>query len=300
MIYDVIIIGSGVAGLTAAFRCGRAKRNTLLFSGDLLGGVLLKTDVIENFPSYPEGIKGFELMDKMIQQAEKYGTEFIHSMVEKVDFSSKIKKVWSEDVLYESKSVIICTGSTHNKLNIQGESEYDCKGVFYCYVCDGAFYKDKDVIVVGGGDSAFGGAEYLTKYCNKVTLIHRNDKFRASEILKERVFNNPKINVITNTTIREIKGDNKNVKSVITDSKNGFNHIFCDGVCPCIGSYPNTSLFKGILNMDENGYILKDTGIEGVFTAGDCSDSKYKQADVAAGEGSKASIDVEDYLNLIS
>ena len=296
MLYDVIIIGSGVAGLTAAFRCGRSKRNTLLFTGNLKGGILLKTDIIENFPSYPEGIKGNELMEKMITQAIKYDVKIIEAMVEKVNFENIIKKVWADGIMYESKSIIICTGSSHCKLNVIGEEKYDYNGVFYCYVCDGALYEDQHVVVVGGGDSALCGAEYLSKYCNKITLIHRRDIFRGSKIMIDRVMNNNKICILYNTIVKEIKGDGTNVTSLILSKDNNDFEIECDGICPCIGSYPNTEIFKNHVKMDECGYIDKETGVFGVFTAGDCSDPKYKQADIAAGEGSKASIDVEDFL----
>lgn len=297
MIYDVIIIGSGMAGLTAAFRCGRSKRSVLLFSGDLLGGILLKTDIVENFPSYPEGILGSDLMDKMVKQAEKYGTHFVRSMVDQVDFTDKIKKVWSDGQCYEARSVAVCTGSSHNRLNIPGEEEFDYRGVVWCFVCDAALYEDQHVVVIGSGDSACGGADYFTKYCSKVTLAIRSNKFRASKIMVDRVLSNPKIEVLYNTTVEEILGDDE-IRSVAIKTNEQLRQIECNGVCPCIGSYPNTALFKGILNMDQDGYLLKDTGVAGIFTAGDCSDPKYKQADVAAGEGSKISIDIEDYLNL--
>ena len=311
---NVIIIGGGCAGLTAAIYCARAALKPLLFAGNLeeKGGLLSKTSIVENYSGFPEGISGFDLVDNMEKQAIKYGTTILDADIVEVNFKVKPFTVTdSNNKVYSANTIIISTGSKPNKLGLKREDEFWSKGISSCAVCDGALYKNKKIVVVGGGDSALEHAIFLTKFSD-VTLIHRKDAFRASKIMQDRVLNNPKIKIIYDTVIKELNGskDNKNNKGLesitIKNLKtNEESELKVDGLFYGLGLTPNTQLFKGLLDMDEAGYIIKNpidnletmTSIEGVFVAGDVSDKIYRQAVVAAGDGCKAALDVVNYLN---
>lgn len=300
-IRKLIIIGSGPAGYTAAIYAARALLNPLLIAGYKPGGQLMLTTLVENFPGFPDGILGPELMMNMRSQAEKFGTEIIDRDVTKVDFSQRPFKVWVEDELYEAWSIIIATGAKPRFLNVKGEQEFLGRGVSTCAPCDAPFFKDMEVIVVGGGDSAMEEALTLTKYAKSVTVVHRRDNLRASKILQERAFKNPKIKFIWSTVVEEIVGDKKVTGVKLRDLKT--NQIYfhrCDGVFIAIGYEPNTEIFKGQLEMDEKGYIKvydqTRTSIEGVFVAGEAADYKYRQAITAAGDGCKAAMDAIKYI----
>jgi len=302
MVRDVIIIGSGPAGYTAAIYCARALLKPLLIAGYNYGGQLMLTTLVENFPGFPEGILGPELMQRMEEQAVKFGTEIIKRDVTKVDFTSRPFKVWVEDELYEALSIIIATGARPKFLGVKGEKEFLGRGVSTCAPCDAPFFKNKEVIVVGGGDSAMEEALELSKHANKVTIVHRRDQFRAQRILQERVMSNPKINIKWSHVVEEIVGKNKVEGVMLRDLKNNDVYFFkCDGVFIAIGYEPNTELFKGQIEMDEKGYIKvrehTKTNIEGVFVAGEAFDYKYRQAITAAGDGCKAALDAIKYID---
>jgi len=302
MVYDIAIIGSGPAGYTAAIYCSRALLKTLLIAGYNYGGQLMLTTLVENFPGFPEGILGPELMKKMEEQAEKFGTEIIKRDATKVDLSTRPFKIWVEDELYEAWSIIIATGARPKFLAVKGEKEFLGRGVSTCAPCDAPFYKGKEVIVIGGGDSAMEEALELTKHASKVTIVHRRDQFRAQKILQERVFKNPKIEIKWSHIVEEIVGKNKVEGVILRDLKNNNSYFFkCDGVFIAIGYEPNTELFKGQVEMDEKGYIkVKEhtrTSIEGVFVAGEASDYIYRQAITAAGDGCKAALDAIKYID---
>ncbi|MDT7891435.1 MAG: thioredoxin-disulfide reductase [Thermoproteota archaeon] len=302
MVYDIIIIGSGPAGYTAAIYCSRALLKTLLIAGYNYGGQLMLTTLVENFPGFPEGILGPELMKRMEEQAEKFGTEIIKRDVTKVDLGTKPFKIWVEDELYEAWSLIIATGARPRFLGVKGEKELLGRGVSTCAPCDAPFYKGKEVIVVGGGDSAMEEALELTKHASKVTIVHRRDQFRAQKILQERVFKNPKIEIKWSHVVEEIVGKNKVEGVILRDLKSNNSYFFkCDGVFIAIGYEPNTELFKGQVEMDEKGYIkvkeFTKTNIEGVFVAGEATDYIYRQAITAAGDGCKAALDAIKYID---
>jgi thioredoxin reductase (NADPH) len=300
-IRKIVIIGSGPAGYTAAIYTARALLNPLLIAGYKPGGQLMLTTLVENFPGFPDGILGPELMMNMRAQAEKFGTEIIDKDVTKVDFSQRPFKIWVEDELYEAWSVIIATGAKPRFLNVKGEQEFLGRGVSTCAPCDAPFFKDLDVIVVGGGDSAMEEALTLTKYAKSVTVVHRRDQLRASKILQERAFKNPKIKFLWSTVVEEIVGDKKVTGVYLRDLKTNKVYFYkCDGVFIAIGYEPNTEIFKGQLEMDEKGYIKvydnTRTSVEGVFVAGEAADYKYRQAITAAGDGCKAALDAIKYI----
>lgn len=298
--YDVIIIGSGPAGLTAAIYTTRANLKTLIIAGTKWGGQLQLTTLVENFPGFPDGIQGPELMTAMRKQAERFGTEIIDKDFVKADFSNKPFKISTADAVYEGKSVIIATGADTKWLEVPGEKEKIGRGVSSCAPCDAFFFKDKNVIVVGGGDSAMEEALVLTKFAKTVTIIHRRDKFRASEIMLKRTQENPKIKFIMDTQITKIIGKNKveRVRIMNTDTKKT-SEMEIDGIFVAIGHIPNSKVFQGI-DADEKGFIkVSDnykTNIDGVFVAGDVHDSNYKQAITAAGFGCSAALEVERWL----
>ena len=259
------------------------------------------TTLVENFPGFPDGILGPELMMNMRAQAEKFGTEIIDKDVTKVDFSQRPFKIWVEDELYEAWSVIIATGAKPRFLNVKGEQEFLGRGVSTCAPCDAPFFKDLDVIVVGGGDSAMEEALTLTKYAKSVTVVHRRDQLRASKILQERAFKNPKIKFLWSTVVEEIVGDKKVTGVYLRNLKTNKVYFYkCNGVFIAIGYEPNTEIFKGQLEMDEKGYIKvydnTRTSVEGVFVAGEATDYKYRQAITAAGDGCKAALDAIKYI----
>ena len=304
----VIIIGSGPAGLTAALYTARANLNPLVFEGSQPGGQLTITTDVENFPGFPDGIMGPELMDLFRKQAERFGAECHFEHVTKVDFSNKPYNVWVGDKNYQAESIIIATGATAKMLGLDSEKELMGFGVSACATCDCFFFKDKKVLVVGGGDSAMEEATYLTKFASEVVIVHRREEFRASKIMIDRAMNNPKIRVLWNSTIDEIMGSQEKgvhaVKINKTDSDESFEEE-CDGVFMAIGHKPNTELFTNALKTDQNGYLVTingstSTNIDGVFACGDVQDHVYRQAVTAAGSGCMSAIDAERYLESIA
>ncbi len=300
----VIIIGSGPAGLTAALYTARANLNPIVFEGSQPGGQLTITTDVENFPGFPEGIMGPDLVDLFRKQAIRFGTECEYKTVTKVDFTKRPFSVWIGDSYYTAESVIISTGSTAKLLGLESEMELMGHGVSACATCDGFFFKRKKVLVVGGGDSAMEESLFLTKFASEVHIIHRRDELRASKIMQRRVLENEKINVIWNSTLTKINGSvGKGVTGVqLQNSHTGEKtDMDCDGVFLAIGHTPNVSLFNGFLDTDEHGYLVtKDktskTNIPGVFVCGDVQDHRYKQAITAAGTGCMAAIDAERYI----
>jgi len=301
---NVIIIGSGPAGLTAAVYSARAELKPLLIEGYGAGGQLMITSEIENFPGFSEGITGPGLIEEMRKQAEKFGTEFITADVTKVEVEGENKKVWVDDKVYETKTVIIATGATANLLGIPSETRLMGRGVSACATCDGFFFREKVICVIGGGDSAMEEATYLTKFASKVYLIHRRDEFRASKIMIKKAEDNPKIEFVLNSTIEEIVGEEFVTGIKIKNKLSGeISTIELDGVFIAIGHTPTTKLFKDTIKTDEKGYIITGneiaktaTNISGVFACGDIQDSKYQQAITAAGSGCMAALDAEKYI----
>ena len=300
----VIIIGSGPAGLTAAIYSARANLSPLVFEGIQPGGQLTITTDVENYPGFPDGVMGPDMMDKFRKQAQRFGAECLFQTVEKVDMSKQPFLVWANGQKYESESIIISTGASARLLGLDAEKELMGNGVSACATCDGFFYKDKKVVVVGGGDSAMEEATFLTKFASEVIIIHRRDEFRASKIMVERALKNPKISIKYNSIVKNIIGNkDSGVESIeIEDIKSKTTSIFqCDGIFMAIGHIPNTKIFNNSLSLDENGYIktMPDsthTNIAGVFACGDVQDSIYKQAVTAAGSGCMAALDAEKWL----
>lgn len=300
--FDVIIIGAGPAGYTAAIYTSRAKRETLIISGVLPGGQLMLTTEVENYPGFSEGIMGPELMNTMRKQTERMGTMIIDDEVVNVDFRRKPFKILTNSEEYEADAVIIATGASPRKLGVKGEQEFSAKGVSYCATCDGPFFRNQEIVVAGGGDSAMEEAIFLTKFAKNVHVVHRKDKLRASKIMQDRAFENNKIKFHWNSVIDEIKGGGKvNQIMIRNTSTNQKETMDVGGLFVAIGHEPNTKLFKGQIELDEQGYIvLKNhthTNIEGVFAAGDVHDHRYRQAVTAAGFGCMAAIDVDRYLS---
>ncbi len=303
-IHKTIIIGSGPAGLTAAIYAARANLNPIVFEGNQPGGQLTITTEVENYPGFPDGVLGPDMMDLFRKQAQKFGAECFYKHVSKVDFSSTPFKIYVQDEEYLAESVIISTGASARMLGLEAEKELMGYGISTCATCDGYFFKDKEIVVVGGGDSAMEEANFLTKFASKVTLIHRREDFRASKIMIDRVLDNPKIEIIKNAVIEDILGSQKDgVSSIILrDTIDGNERNFdCDGVFYGIGHKPNTDQFKGVINLDDQGYIITNPGstltnVAGVFACGDVQDSHYRQAITAAGSGCMAAIDAEKYL----
>jgi len=303
MAEKVLVVGSGPAGLTAAIYAARADLEPLMIEGMERGGQLMLTTEVENFPGFPEGIMGPELMDSMRKQAERFGTRIVSSDVSRVDFSTRPFKVWVGDDLYESDSIIISTGASARWLGIPGESRLRGYGVSACATCDGFFFRDRDIAIVGGGDSSMEEALFLTKFASKVTIVHRRGEFRASKIMAQRALDHPKIEVLWNTTVEEVLGDDLvsgiRVRNVETGETS---ELPIEGFFLAIGHDPNTKIFQNQLNLDDTGYIITNDGatttsVAGVFAAGDVVDHTYQQAVTAAGMGCRAAIDVEHWLN---
>jgi thioredoxin reductase (NADPH) len=303
---DVIILGTGCAGLTAAIYTGRAQLNPLVIEGSQPGGQLTTTSEVENFPGFPEGIDGFMMMDNLRKQAARFGARYEHARIDKVEIENGVKKLYAGDKVYEAKAVIVATGARPRLLGIPGEEEmYGGKGVTTCATCDGAFYRDMEVVVVGGGDSACEEALFLTRFCSKVTLIHRRDELRASQIMADRATAHEKIEMAWNSVPEEILADEKGLAKGIRvkDVKSGETRdIPCKGVFIAIGHIPNTDFVEGVLELDESGYIIPErnsqvrTKHEGFYAAGDCVDHVYRQAITAAGMGCQAAIEAERWL----
>ena len=300
---NVIIIGSGPAGLTSAVYTARARLEPLMIEGEEAGGQLMITTEVENYPGFEHGITGPDLISVMRKQAERFGTRFITRNVTKVDFSARPFKVWIGDKLHLAKSVIISTGATAKLLGLPSEKTYMSRGVSACATCDGAFFREQEVAVVGGGDTAMEEAQFLTRFAKKVYVIHRRDHFRASKIMAERTLNHPKIEVIWNSEVDEVIGNGKSMTSLRIKNlvDNSTKELNVTGLFIAIGHKPNTDLFKGILDLNETGYLLTKPGstytnIPGVFAAGDVQDPVYRQAITAAGTGCMAAIDAERWL----
>jgi thioredoxin reductase (NADPH) len=302
----VVIIGTGCAGLTAALYTARANLNPLVLTGIMPGGLLTTTSIVENFPGFPEGIDGYELMTKMQKQAERFGARVKFATVEAVDLSKRPFNLTVDGEPVQAETVIIASGAGHRHLGLPSEDLLEKKGVTYCATCDGALpmFRNQPLVVVGGGDSACEEATYLTRFASVVHLIHRRDTLRASQIMAERTLANPKIKPVWDSVVTEVldpkldKVTGVRVKNVKTGAESVLD---CAGVFVAIGHVPNTQLFKGQIDLDENGYVIRrcgsQTNIPGVFVAGDCSDHVYRQAITAAGMGCAAAIDAERYLS---
>lgn len=297
----LIIIGSGPAGLTAAIYAARGNLNPIVISGREAGGQLMLTTDVDDFPGFENGIQGPELMEKMKLQAKRFGTRFIEEDTVKTDFSQSPFKVITESKELLTKSVIIATGASALWLGLESEARLTGKGVSACAVCDGLFFKDKEVIVVGGGDTAMREAQHLSKVCKQVTVVHRRDKFRAQDALVKLLESKPNVEFLFNATLEEVLGDEKVTGVKIRNTLNNkVTEMKVEGVFIAIGHKPNTDFLKGQVDLDEKGYIIvKDetrTSKEGIFVAGDVADQRYRQGVTAAGAGCKAALDVEDYL----
>ena len=300
----IIIIGSGPAGLTAAVYAARANLEPLVFEGSQPGGQLTITTDVENFPGFPDGIMGPELMDHMRKQAVRFGATCEYKTVTKTDFSNNPFKIWVNDDEYKADTVIISTGASARLLGLDSEKELMGYGVSACATCDGFFFKEKEVLVIGGGDSAAEEAIFLTKFASKVTIVHRRDEFRASKIMADRVLNNEKIDIMWNSAVEDIYGaKDTGVTGVkIKDTISGdLRDVSCDGIFMAIGHVPNTNIFKGQIDLNEKGYITTqpdttNTNVPGVFACGDVQDQVYRQAITAAGTGCMSAIDAERWL----
>jgi thioredoxin reductase (NADPH) len=299
---EIIVIGGGPAAYTAALYSARANLNPLVIEGFAWGGQLMITSDVENYPGYPDGVLGPEMMQDLRRQAERFGTEFLTDDVTKVDFSERPFRVWVGEDEYRAESVVVATGANARQLGLDSEKKLQGRGVSYCAVCDAAFFKERDIVVVGGGDSAMEEATFLAKFASKVTVIHRRDSFRASPIMVDRARSNEKIEFVLDSVVEEVVGEDTvtgvRVRNIKTDE---LTEIPADGFFVAIGHDPNTALFRGQIDMDEAGYIETkgkgtETNVVGVFAAGDVQDHVYRQAVTAAGSGCMAALDAERFL----
>jgi thioredoxin reductase (NADPH) len=299
--YEVIIIGGGPGGLTAGLYTARSRLSTLLIESALLGGQMTTTDLIENYPGFPEGITGAELSRLMEEQVRRFGAEIVTQEVIEVGLEAAMKVVKTYESNYLCEALIICTGTEYRKLGVPGEKEFTGKGVSFCSTCDAAFFKDCQIVVVGGGDSALTEAIFLTKFAKEVTIIHRRDALRGTKIYQERAFANPKIKFLWNSVVQEIKGD-KTVQSILVKNvkTNEVREFQTEGVFLFVGLLPRTQFLKGLVKLDEGGYIITDekceTSIKGIFAAGDCRKQLLRQIATAVGDGATAAFAVEKYL----
>jgi len=307
MVHNVIIVGSGPAGLTAAIYAARANLNPIVFEGKQPGGQLTITTDVENYPGFPKGIMGPELMDLFRKQAQRFGAETYFKNVDKIDLKNTPFELTVGNEIFKSKSVIIATGASAKLLGMESESKLMGHGVSACATCDGFFFKNKEVVVVGGGDSAMEEATFLTKFASKVTIVHRKNQFRASKIMQKRVFDNPKIDILWNHEVVDMIGepDKAGLEKAILKNQNGENIEFkCDGLFLAIGHKPNSDFLDNQIQMDETGYIITKsdstaTSIKGVYACGDIQDTVYRQAITAAGSGCMSAIEVERYLETL-
>ena len=301
--YDVVIIGSGPAGYTSALYASRANLSTLLFQGFEMGGQLMLTSDVENYPGYKDGVMGPEMMDEFEAQASRFGAEMRPDNIERVDFSERPFKLWAEgeDEPVLARTVVIATGAKAKWIGLENEQRLMGRGVSGCATCDGFFFTGKKVAVVGGGDTAMEEALFLAKFASEVKILHRREEFRASRIMLERARKNPAIDFVTNVTVEDVLGDESVTGAHLKDARTGEElQIEVDGFFTAIGHEPSTSLFKGLMEMDDGGYILQKentmTSVPGVFAAGDVSDTRYRQAVTAAGDGCRSAIDAERWL----
>lgn len=299
--YDVIIIGGGPAGLTAGLYTARSMLKVKLFEKEGVGGQTAITDHIENFPGFPNGISGFELSDKIREQAEKFGVDIGYAEVTSVDFSGSVKKITTTDGEYEAKSIIITTGVRPTKLDVPGAAELTGRGISYCATCDGPFFKNKHVMVLGGGNSAVEEAVYLTRFASRVTIVHRRDELRADKILQERARKNDKVDFMLDSVLTKVSGDGMVSGVVVKNVKTGEEtRVPVNGIFVFIGNLPNTEVFNEKIELDEKGYIVTDnnlmTSAGGVFAAGDVRNNPLKQVVTAAGEGALAAVSAEKYI----
>jgi len=299
---EIIVIGGGPAAYTAALYSARANLNPLVIEGFAWGGQLMITSDVENYPGYPDGVLGPEMMQDLRRQAERFGTEFLTDDVTKVDFSERPFRVWVGDDEYRADAVVVSTGANARQLGLESEKRLQGRGVSYCAVCDAAFFKEKEIVVVGGGDSAMEEATFLAKFASKVTVIHRRESFRASPIMVDRARANDKIEFLLDSVVEEVLGEETVNGVVVRNLKtNERTELPADGFFVAIGHDPSTALFRGQLDMDEGGYIetkgkTTETNVEGVFAAGDVQDHVYRQAVTAAGSGCMAALDAERFL----
>jgi thioredoxin reductase (NADPH) len=302
-IYEVIIVGGGPGGLTAGLYTSRARLSTLLIESALFGGQMTTTELIENYPGFPQGVSGDELSRLMEEQAKKFGMETVAQEVVKVSLEADLKVVQTPESTYRCEALIIGTGTEYRKLGVPGEKEFAGKGVSYCATCDGAFFRDSQIVVVGGGDSALTEALFLTKFAKELTIIHRRDALRGTKIYQERALGNPKIKFLWNSTVQEIKGDSMVRSVIVKNVKTGQVKEFeTDGAFLFVGLVPRTQFLKGIVDMDEGGYLLTnedcETSVKGIFAVGDCRKKLLRQIATAIGDGATAAFAAEKYLEL--
>ena len=299
--YDVIIIGGGPAGMTAGLYTSRARLRTLLIENGLFGGQMTTTELIENYPGFPQGISGEELSRLMEEQAKRFGMEAISDEVEEIGLESDLKRVKTYEGEFFCRALIICTGTEYRKLGVPGEEKFKGRGISYCATCDGAFFRDSRIIVVGGGDSALTEALFLTKFVSELTIIHRRDALRATKIYQERTLNHPKIKFLWNSVVQEIKGDSVVRSVVVKNVKSGeVKEVETEGAFLFIGLTPRTHFLKELVQIDESGYIVTnencETSIKGIFAAGDCRKKLLRQISTSVGDGATAAFAAEKYL----